>query len=185
MFKVSSQPPPLLRVLLWIAPFSILFTLGMVWFSRPKFETYGAIQVHGSDRFCAQVIVALQLLEERSPNDFHFVEANIMRVSEHRCTGMGQDGTCRMSLMVASSSPSWCASAFAHEAYHAKLAKVPGHVYGKQDEELECIAYQRRVLEQVGGSSEEVEWLDSQDGMHFDSNGDGAYTWEDYRDRRY
>jgi hypothetical protein len=64
-------------------------------------------------------------------------------------------------------------------------ARNPSYSYGLAREERDCIKYQRAVMEKIGAPSSEIDHLATQDGSHFDMDGDGEYTWKDYEARTW
>ncbi len=89
-------------------------------------------------------------------------------------------------------SVTWCAGSIAHDALHSKQyhdfkathgAPVPSEVWTGKKSELACIAFQLEVLEKIGAPERELEHLKQLDGRHYDVNGDGKYSMEDYWQR--
>lgn len=151
---------------------------------RPRFE---GIEIIGDARFVRRVRAALQLIRDRSPNEFALVKHRVPRIRHASRTGaafLHRPPAVHLAWRTADVSLTWCAGALAHEAYHFELF-ARGRQDGKtrargQEAELRCIAFQRTVLHRVGASSSELRHLARQDGRHFDLDGDGVETWNDY-----
>jgi hypothetical protein len=149
-------------------------------------ESFHGVEIVGSERFVDQVRNALTLIRSQAPQDFEVIAASVQRVEEHDRSGMDASrSTCQLAPASAYASQTWCAGCIAHEAHHAKLSASPSYDYGEAAEERECIEYQRAVLERIAAPASELEHLATQDGSHFDANGDGEYTQEDYEARTW
>lgn len=147
-------------------------------------SAYNGIQVRGSDRFLEQITEALALVRRESPADFAIIAEHVEMIeSSHRSGMRVARATCSLAPATAFHSLTWCAGSIAHEAYHSKLARQPGHSYGLAEEEQACIDYQLTVMKRLGAPREEIDYLASADGRHFDTNGDGRYTWADFHER--
>ncbi len=150
--------------------------------------TFSGIEIYGDNNFIAQVEQALALIENNSPDEFDAIAKYVKRIESHQRSGMdmSQDvPTCQLAAATAFHSLTWCAGCIAHEAHHSKLHQEPGHEYGMAEEEQACNAVQLKVLQSIGAPQGELDHLAAQDGKHFDMDGDGAYTWEDYEQRNW
>jgi hypothetical protein len=149
-------------------------------------ESFHGVAIVGSEEFTDQIRAALALIREKSPDDFALISKHVRRVEEHARSGMElSSSTCQLAPASAYYSLTWCAGCIAHEAHHARLAESPSHTYGLAEEELDCIAFQRAVSERLGAPDWELDYLATLDGSHFDLDGDGRYTWDDYERRHW
>jgi hypothetical protein len=135
------------------------------------------------------------LLRERSPNEFQTVVRYIGRIRNARRSGMNAETnppTLDLSDRTWNYSVSWCAGSIVHDAHHSKLyheyreqygEPVPDDAWRGKKREQECIQIQLSALENIGAPKFEVEHLRSQDGGHYDLDGDGEETWADYWQR--
>ncbi|MBA3481032.1 MAG: hypothetical protein H0T51_04360 [Pirellulales bacterium] len=149
---------------------------------------YQGIEILGSDRFVTQVRKALSLVARKAPQEFATIRTFVKRIEQHPRSGMDmhQDvPTCQLSDSTAFHSLSWCAGVIAQESHHSKLFHDGDYEYGLAEEEQKCNAFQTRVMTLIEAPQHEMEHLASQDGMHFDANGDGRYTAEDYQQRNW
>ena len=107
-----------------------------------------------------------------------------------------EEGRCIIDLsdVTVGGSVAWTASVLVHESNHNRQYRddlanhghpVAAESYTGVEAELACNQVQLRALERVGGTPREIVYLKSQDGKHFDVDGDGDYDWDDYRLRRW
>jgi hypothetical protein len=77
----------------------------------------------------------------------------------------------------------------AHDTYHSKLyheyldthdGPVPDEAWRGKAKELECIQFQARVLKDISAPDYETDYVSKADGSHFDVDGDGKETGNDY-----
>jgi len=149
--------------------------------------------IEGSKRFKSQVSAALDLLEERVPEVYVFVCNYIGIIRESPRSGIWvHEAPVVFDLSPRSCfySTTWCAGVIVHEAYHVWQYKrylainrcsEPTAWYKGVATEMDAIAYQLAVMKALEAPVHELDWLQSQDGSHFDIDGDGDYDWEDYR----
>jgi hypothetical protein len=150
------------------------------------------IRVRGSQKFVNQIKAALGLLRTASPDSYAVVRSYIGRIEQSRRSGMAateDPPTAYFSEPTALGSLTWCASNIAHEAYHSKLyheyrrehgEPVPDDAWGGQLREQQCCVFQTLVLRDVKAPEDEIRYAQNQNGLHFDVDGDGYYTWRDY-----
>ena len=148
--------------------------------------TYHGIEIVGSNRFATQIRLALNIIRTKSPDDFLLISKHVTRIEECERSGMDiRRSTCQLAPRTAYYSLTWCAASIAHEAHHGKLGCCASYSYGHAHEERACIDYQRAILERIGAPAWEIEYLATLDGNHFDTDGDGKYTWKDYKRRNW
>jgi hypothetical protein len=167
----------------------LLVTLAFLGCGKPASTAkIGQIEIRGTAPFVGQVSRALELIRQKAPEEFAAIEANVKRVLQQARSGMNNytdPPTCELADPTTFYSITWCAGCIAHESHHAALFKQPGHVYGLAEEESACNAVQLKVMKLIGSPAEELSYLAAQDGSHFDLNGDGKYTQEDYGQRNW
>jgi hypothetical protein len=152
-------------------------------------ESYG-LRITGTEVFRVSIMQGLVLLNLSAPKDFKLITNYVREIHEGKRTGVSYkdlNPAVYISIKSATSSVPWRASAIAHEAYHIKLYRDAHNSYNDYKArviaEETVIKYQRSVLDQVGGSRYELEYIDTVKGDHFDTNGDGKYTIEDWLQR--
>ena len=154
-------------------------------------------EIVGDDQFIAHVESSLSLLQAKAPVAYTMVIKYIGKIEQGEKSGMWVEKkppTFELNKNTALYSTTWCAATIAHDAYHSKLyheyqekhpGLVPADVYSGQDAELKSIQHQVQVLKQIGAPQPEIEYLNSQDGLHQDVNRDGKYDWDDYYTRNW
>lgn len=163
------------------------------WFAlNPRESSIEGIQVRGSEEFTTQVGKALALLREKSPEDLAVVQRYVGRIQEQSRSGMrayDDPPTFDLSMTTASYSVSWCAGSIVHDAFHSKLYNdyraahgepVPDGEWTGQAAEMKCIVVQMSSLKSIGAPEYEIEYVSTLDGSHFDLDGDGQATHNDY-----
>lgn len=175
-----------------------LFELGYeaTWrspFPQRQERQYANIEILGSREFVRQVEDALELLQSDSPDAFAVVSRYICCIRQNGRSGMRADAdppTFDFSPRSAHYSLTWCAGCIAHDAYHSKLyhdyreahgEPVPDDAWGGKVKESECNEFQLAALHDISAPEDEIKYLAAQDGSHFDLDGDGKRTWNDYR----
>jgi len=150
--------------------------------------------------FVNKIKKAVQLLKDRSPNEFKTMQKYIGKIRATRASGANYNEeimTIEIAKATFEASLEWLASVLIHETQHIKKYKDTGKKYGNAHliadkkealrvmiaEELECNAVQLIALENVGGAKFEIDYLRAQKGDHFDIDGDGDYDWDDYNAR--
>lgn len=150
------------------------------------------IEIRGSERFLSHVVSVLDLLRSEAPEDLEMLRTYVTHIVEGDRSGMWADwSTPTLELKGESlyGSCTWSAGAIVHDAFHSKLyhdyvhghgKPVPPEVWGGRERELQCNAYQLDVLKRIGAPLGEIDYLRALDGTHFDTDGDGKYTFPDY-----
>lgn len=153
-------------------------------------EMYGLI-VLGDLRFRNQVRSGLARLSEKAPDTLEFVQTHAAGIQEGRRTGVTFEvfpPWIKLSALTWARSDTWIAGALAHEAMHSsiyarkrRLGPVPRKVPAveQQAEELECIRFEASILRKVGAPFGEIQSVERQNGLHFDTNRDGYFDWTD------
>lgn len=155
-----------------------------------------AIPIEGSSKYRTQVQACLKLLSTKAPDDYRFIQGYVGVIAQHDKSGMlawEEPPRYQMSDVTAFHSLSWCAGTIAHDAYHSYLYKKHSPKNGKPpydkwagtSAEQEAIAFQIRVMKKIGASRHEIEYLESLDGTHGDTNSDGKLDSEDYKLRNW
>jgi hypothetical protein len=133
------------------------------------------ITIVGSEAFVNHVTRALSLLRSKSSSGYPVVKKYIGRIKEGTISGMYAyytPPTFQMSAKEALLNESnkdyalqWCASVIAHDAYHSKKyhdyqqahEHSPGtrlyppiYVWAGEAVERECLAFQRKVYDEIG-----------------------------------
>jgi hypothetical protein len=180
------------RPLLIIVAAVIAIAIAVVWERRDYCErNFEGIEIRGASPFVAQVENSLRLLRDKSPDAFALTQRYMKRIDESRHSGMwayDEPPTFDLAPKTAFYSISWCAGAIAHDMYHSKLyheyidahgEPVPDDAWCGQSRELECNAFQLRVLKEIGAPGLETTYLAGLDGTHNDVNHDGKLNWLD------
>lgn len=155
---------------------------------------YAGIGVRGDPAFVAQTRAALVLLQAHAPEAVEIVRRGIGTIAAAERSGLdpftrGRRPVFQVGPRTASASPTWYASAIAHDAFHAVLyleaaqrggRPVPDDAWTGPGPERQAIAFQLGVLRAVGAPAHEVAWLLEADGTHPDIDRDGIYSREDY-----
>jgi hypothetical protein len=156
-----------------------------------------SVKIEGNGDFQLQVTKALLLIKLCDFEMFARVTnaVGIVREdSETSAAATNRPPMVRMTSNTAFHSLTWCAGGLVHEAHHISLAKrrgdtnqinpVFGNVRGYKDyqrEELECFALELEILKKMNAPRDEIDFVRSQDGTHFDPNRDGKLDWRDSR----
>lgn len=159
---------------------------------------FGPLRLEGSPDFIIEITAALELLREKSPEDYDFVVFYISGIREGKRSGVNAESRFRWITLARPTwnySRTWLSSVLVHEAMHAKLfddaflASRGGfpevELYAGSKAEKQCMELQERVLTRIGGSNKEILHLRQQDGMHGDVNRDGKLDMRDYELRRW
>jgi hypothetical protein len=181
------------RKLLLVSVIVVTGALLGSWFAlNPHDSSIEGIQVWGSKEFIAQVEKALTLLRDKSPDDLALVQHYVGRIQEHERSGMrayDNPPTFDLNMKTAGYSVSWCAGSIVHDAFHSKLYNdyraahgepVPDSEWTGQAAEMKCIVVQLSTLNSIGAPEYEIEYASTLDGSHFDLDGDGQSTDNDY-----
>jgi hypothetical protein len=152
--------------------------------------------------FSNKIEQAIGLLKEKAPDEFKIMQSVIVKIRATRASGANYNEevmTIDIAKRTFDASLEWLASTLIHETQHIKKYKDTGKKYGDAylmtdkkaalqvmiDEELECNKIQLAVLEKVGGTQYEIDYLKAQKGDHFDIDKDGDYDWDDYNLRNW
>jgi hypothetical protein len=186
---------PLLPLILLPFALATAMVTGYLWLPRPDDVLIAGVEVRGSPEFVGRIKAALQLLCDRSPDEFDIVQKYVGRIQQAERSGMNADAhppTLDLSDRTSNYSLTWCAGSIVHDAYHSKLfhdyrtefgEPVPDSAWRGKAREMECNQLQMSVLKNIGAPAFELEHLSRQDGGHFDLDGDGEETWNDYYKR--
>jgi len=102
----------------------------------------------------------------------------------------GAPGKIALSKRTAFRSQTWVAGTLVHEAQHLKQYQdglfrdvagrwsIPGKLMTAR--EAECISVQVKTLRDLAAPPEEIRYAESQDGKHWDMNGDDQYDQRDW-----
>jgi hypothetical protein len=156
-----------------------------------------AMEIEGSQKYTRQVEQCLALLRTKAADDYAFVLGNIGVIAQNERSGMlawANPPRYQMSDVTAFYSLTWCAGTIAHDAYHAYLyrqyqaehsQRPPYEVWGGVAAEKLAIDFQLQVMQKIGASAHELNYLKSLDGTHGDVNKDGKLDGQDYQQRTW
>ncbi|TFG67952.1 MAG: hypothetical protein E4H27_08440 [Anaerolineales bacterium] len=156
---------------------------------------FDTIEIIGTQEFIDQTTQALSLLQTASPEGYQKIETYVGVIQQDEHSGMfAYEDPPRYTVgaRTANYSTTWYASTIAHDAthselYHEYIAKngepVPDDVWTSVAAEQFCIAYQLKILKEIGGPANEVDYLATQTGTHCDVDNDGDCDWDDYENR--
>ena len=147
--------------------------------------------------FITKIKQAIELLKEKAPEEYKIMQSVIVKIRATRASGANYNEevmTIDIAKRTFDASLEWLASVLIHESQHIKKYKDTGKKYGGAfemtdkkaalqamiDEELECNKIQVTVLEKIGGTQFDIDYLKAQKGDHFDIDKDGDYDWDDY-----
>jgi hypothetical protein len=158
-----------------------------------------SVQINGSSNFQLQVTRALILLKLCDFETFAYLTNAVGIVQEGFSTSASftnRPPLVTLDFNTASQSLTWCAAGLVHEAHHIVLARRRGETnqvtafFGAprgykdyKNEELACFEMEIRVLKRLRAPRNELNYVRSQDGSHFDVNGDGKWDLHDTDDR--
>src|SRR5215207_4342535 len=174
---------------------AVVTTMLLLTGPRPSESNFYGVHISGDDAFIERVENSLQLLREKSPDAFKLTQRFAPRIEQSRRSGMrayANPPTFDLSPKTANYSDTWCAGSVAHDTYHSKLyheyldthdGPVPDEAWRGKAKELECIRFQARVLKDIGAPDYETDYVSQADGSHFDVDGDGKETANDYLKR--
>ena len=131
-------------------------------------EKYNAISIRGNKDFIYKTKLALDLLQEKSPDAFNLIKGSLKDIimGSHSYAGVDYStcviGNAYMAPLII------YASTLAHEAYHIELyrkfkkdnpsiRKVPPEVYGGAIGEKKALDYEVGVLRQLGADEATIE----------------------------
>jgi len=159
--------------------------------------THGGIEIIGPAQFIQQTRSALSLLQAKAPSAYAIVSGCIGRIESGPRSGMRSHAvppTFFVADRTAFHSLTWYAGTIAHDSMHCKLyhgyastkgLPVPHEIFSGMAAERQCLTHQAWVLSAVGAPAREIDHVRAGDGRHFDLNGDGRYTSEDYERRNW
>ena len=147
--------------------------------------------------FITKIKQAIELLKEKAPEEYKIMQSVIVKIRATRASGANYNEevmTIDIARRTFDASLEWLASVLIHESEHIKKYKDTGKKYGGAfemtdkkaalqamiNEELECNKIQVTVLEKIGGTQFDIDYLKAQKGDHFDIDKDGDYDWDDY-----
>jgi hypothetical protein len=135
--------------------------------------------------FTTKIQRCLNLLQSRAPQYYTWFNLYNLKIRAAAISGANfADNAIDIANGTFISTDTWVASVIIHESIH--FWQYRSHRYrAGVPAETEANRYQLGVLQLVGSSPEEIAYMQRQDGGHADLNGDGNYTWEDYRRRNY
>ena len=93
-------------------------------FSGASSRQFDGIQIKGTTKFNEQVVSALILLRDKSPEGYRIVTNYIGAINQARRSGMRVDfvpPTFEMANPTAFYSLTWCAGSIAHDSFHSKI----------------------------------------------------------------
>jgi len=149
------------------------------------------IAIEGDQKYKAHLSKCLNLIKNRSKEDYDFVVKHIGIIKQNPRSGMQAWKSPPIFLLSNKSafhSLTWCASAIAHDAYHSYLYQEnkpaggghpPYETWGGFSAERKCNKYQISVMRKIGGSESDITYLINQDGTHGDTNKDGKIDASD------
>lgn len=145
----------------------------------------GKTQFIPDNEFKPKIEQALDLLKSKSSSDYLLVTTLVEKIRAAGKTGaVVDDALIDIARDTFNSSLTWLASVLTHETSHI-VQRISGRRHIGEAAEKEANMMQLFTLRCVGAPQNEINYLLSQDGKHFDLDGDGKYTQEDYRRRTY
>ena len=157
--------------------------------------TRDGIEIYGDASFVHMVDESLDILQERSPNDYSAIRpfiGQIEQATRSSANPLNDPGTVYMSAKNALHSQTWCAGTIAHVGYRLLLYRqyakkngtpVPNSVWQGHQVELECLKYQLEVAKNIRAPRSEVEHLADQLSRPDEIESTGATTWLDFWNR--
>lgn len=137
------------------------------------------------EEFVRKIREACVLLRDRAGARYTTLYNNVIKIRAFNRSGADVS---RSNIDIAratfNASLTWLASVLIHESYHIVQYKA-GRTYSGTAAEQECNAIQLEVLRLIGAPQNEITYMLSQTGNHFDLNGDGVYDRRDYELRNY
>ena len=135
--------------------------------------------------FRTKIQNCLSLLERKAPQYSTWFKLYNLKIRAAAISGANfADNAIDIASGTFVSTETWIASVIIHESVHFWQYRT-GHYQAGRVAETEANRYQLGVLQLVEAPQSEIDHMMRQDGGHADLNGDGNYTWEDYRARRY
>jgi len=154
------------------------------------------------DAFIEKVSAALRLMKAKAPAHFAMIKTYIGQIKATEASGANFNGdvmTIELAKRTFDASLAWVTSVLIHETIHIKKFKDTGKKFGDAhlmsdkkaalqvmiNEELDCNRIQLEVLQLVGGTKREIDYLKAQKGDHFDIDKDGDFDFDDYKLRNW
>jgi len=135
--------------------------------------------------FRTKIQRCLDLLQTKAPQYYSWFNLYNIKIRAAEISGANfKDSAIDIAARTFNASDTWLASVIIHESIHFWQKRSGKYKAGKPAE-TEANRYQLGVLQLVGAPREEIIHMQKQDGSHADLDGDGKYTWEDYRKRKY
>ena len=111
-----------------------------------------------------------------------YVESKIIKIVYGKLTGIIVNNPKEIiyitDIFINGNSRLWIATTIIHEARHVE--QVNEHMgLTDQGSELDAMYIQAIALQEMGGSPQEIYYLITSDGLHFDSNGNGILDKDD------
>jgi hypothetical protein len=145
----------------------------------------GNAQFIPDNEFKPKIQKALDLLKKKAPIDYATLTYRTEKIRAAEKTGaVVMDAFINVGRDTFSASLTWLASVLIHENFHNIQCQY-GLKYTGREAEQAANVIQLSVLRSIGAPQEEIAYMMSQDGMHFDLDGDGKYTQRDYDRRTY
>ncbi len=190
----------LIIIALWLFSFSNVFARSDLTFEGFIIEPNASFI--DETTFINKIKSALLLLKTKSPDEFKTMQTVIGKIRATQASGANFNEeimTIDIAKLTFEASLEWLASVLIHETQHIKKYKETGKKFGDAykmtnkkaalqvmiAEELSCNKAQLIVLEKVGGTKFEIDYLKAQKGDHFDIDKDGDYDMDDYKGRKW
>ena len=147
--------------------------------SRESNTTSKGIEISNPHQFTdmeSKVQKALQLIENCDSDGYQLVQQNVKSISSASRSGAAYwADRIDIGQQTLNDEPEWLAGMLVHEARHIerRVAEGAGHVANSEEEELDCIAHQRRTLTKVNAPHWMIAGLDQEKGDHYK----GEITW--------
>jgi hypothetical protein len=137
------------------------------------------------DKFKEKIQLALDLLKEKAGVNYANLTTNVNRIVAFEKSGADvYEANIQIAAPTFESSKEWLASVLVHECGHIVQFKAKKKWTGVEAE-TECNRIQLETLRLIGATPEEITYMLSQAGEHFDLNGDGKFNRKDYELRNY
>ncbi|MFH0752106.1 MAG: hypothetical protein V1914_00750 [archaeon] len=120
-------------------------------------KTVGNIVISGKKSFVSDITSALNLLLEKDPKNWEFVQKNLTEILESEHSGV----TCEEGIFKFKNKPynsKWIASVLIHESWHIEYF-LTGEPYDGEEAERRCMEKQNEFLALVGYKKINIEKL--------------------------
>ena len=137
------------------------------------------------DEFKKGIQNALDILKEKAGTNYTEITTNVDKIVAFEKSGSDvYQSTVQIARRTFDSSQTWLASVLVHESCH--IAQHNGKKkWTGLEAEVECNKIQLETLRLIGAPQNEITYMLSQTGEHFDENGDGKFNKKDYELRDY